>query len=545
MMFILYYIFNNEGNLFVKLNTYNNFACKYIVLSIITAVIIPYFEFFIRNKIKLHLPILTTIPKFPYWKFCVGLYAALLFFLNFIRIFDNNFWGDETTTINHIMSSNFTSITTWAAEDVHPPLYYYMLKIVYMIIGNHGWAYHLLSLLPCLFIIILSLTVFWKEFGGKVSVILITFIGLSYNAVYYNVEVRMYSWAGLFVLLSYYGLWKILKYQRKQDYIFFIFFSLSASYTHYFSMVTVAFFYLVVMIIALLSRQLSIKAVVITWISTIIGYLPWAIKFLKTVQRTADSYWVIGIPTFKSALYYLFSSRFSTTGIWIVLFVVIITFFIYETKILTIIINKEKQIDITVAFDQITISNIVIFISAGIFCVLGTIIFAISYSHIIRPIFTHRYIYATSIVAWMVLAIVVSKLKLGKIWIILLCSFLLAGFIPRYQEIYMREKQDNDILQDTLKVMENINSNDIILTNNSHIHSSIIRYYFPDINAQILDENTFAELDKDLCYYLIVSNKTDMDAIFQAVEDSGFHYLTIVNEGNFGTNIVNIYQIKN
>lgn len=548
MMFVLYHFFDNNDTLYLKLNSYNNFACKYIFLSVILAVTEPCLEFFLRKKLKFFLPKLHKVNKIKYSKLYVSLYASFLFFLNFIRIFDNNFWADETATIVYIMKGNFASIAEWAANDVHPPLYYFMLKIVYLLIGNRGWAFHLLSLLPCLIIMILSLTIFWREFSWKVSVIIITIIGLSYNSVYYNMEVRMYSWAGLFVLLSYYGLWRILVYKRPKDSILFIVFSLCAAYTHYFAMITVAFFYVMIMIISIFTKRIPLKVTFIIWISTILGYFPWTVKFLKTIQRTTDNYWITDTPTLQSALKYLFSSRFQSVLSLIILLGAVIVFFLYETTILNITVNKNKCVHISINFEQINFSNIALIVTAGIFCVLGTIIFAISYSFIVRPIFTYRYIYATSMVAWMVLAIIISKLNLGKIWIPILCLFLIFGFVPRYQEIYIREKNLNDTLQSTLDEMSQINTDGIILTNDTHVPIHTINYYFPDMQTQILEESNLEKLDKTSCYYLIISEKTDIRAILEKTEELGFCHTQIVSNGNltmgnFGPNIVDIYQL--
>lgn len=547
MMMVLAYIFNNMDNLVLKLNTYNSFACKYILGAMALAWVEPYVEhsliIFMKERLEFHIPKFIGPPSFKNFRLYASAYAALLFFLNFIRIFDNNFWGDEAITI-YQMTGSFASITAWTARDVHPPLYYYILKIVYMIFGDRGWAYHLLSLVPCLIIIILSLTVFWKKFGGKTSVIMITFSALSYNAVYYNMEVRMYSWAGLFVLLSFYGLWKILEKQRTSDYIFFIIFSLAAAYTHYFAIITVAFFYISIMIIAVRFKRLKLNAVLITWISTIIAYLPWLIIFLKTIKRTAGSFWVTYTPSFKAAMEFLFSSIFSGAALWLILMCMIILYFLYETNILGININSGKKVCVSISFDQIRSSNIAILVAVGIFCVLGTILFAISYSKIVRPVFSYRYIYAASVIAWIVVAIVVPRLKFGKLWTIILWSFLLVEFIPGYQDIYQKEKQINETLQKTLNVTTEISTEDIIFVDQKYINWVVMHYYYPGINIQGIELDAFPELDEGTCYYLFLSEKQDGTAAFRKLNMQGFSYTQIIEEGNLGTQTVNVYRLE-
>lgn len=123
MLFLLYYFFSSTGNLFSKLNNYSHFACNYILLSmtlIITAICI---EYFFKFKLEFHFSKPKETFKSKHVKMGACIYAAILFCLNFIRIFDNSFWGDEVGTLSN-MNNTFASITAWAANDVHPPLYY-------------------------------------------------------------------------------------------------------------------------------------------------------------------------------------------------------------------------------------------------------------------------------------------------------------------------------------------------------------------------------------------------------------------------------------
>ena len=70
------------------------------------------------------------------------LYGTILFILNAIRIFDNNFWGDEAFSIA-LSHMNFIDMLKATATDVHPPLYYAILQIGFRLLGNHGFVYHL------------------------------------------------------------------------------------------------------------------------------------------------------------------------------------------------------------------------------------------------------------------------------------------------------------------------------------------------------------------------------------------------------------------
>lgn len=251
MMAILYYVFNSNGNVFLKLNEYNEFSCKYIATTLLFALVEPYVEKVLKKlkeivKLDVELPQKATC--LTNCRVIVSIYAVILFILNFVRIFDNNFWGDEAFTTN-LIANTVSVILQKTAADVHPPLYYLIVKIGYILVGNRGWMFHFISLIPCAIILLFSMTVIWNRFGKIPAIILMTLSTLSDNAVKYNVEVRMYSWGALFVLLSFYCLYLILTEESTKHYILFMLSSLAAAYTHYYCLIAVAFFYLVLLVL--------------------------------------------------------------------------------------------------------------------------------------------------------------------------------------------------------------------------------------------------------------------------------------------------------
>ena len=170
------------------------------------------------------------------------LYAVVLFYLNVIRCFDEALWLDEAFTANLVRES-IVDIFKITANDVHPPLYYLIVKGFCSVFGMKGWAFHFVSVVPLIITLIFLLTVVWDSFGPEVSLIVMTLIGISDEAVTYNVQIRMYSWAALFVLLSWYCFYLIVTHDSKKDYIGFSCFTLAAAYTHYYALIAVAFFY--------------------------------------------------------------------------------------------------------------------------------------------------------------------------------------------------------------------------------------------------------------------------------------------------------------
>lgn len=544
MLAILSYGFHNDNNLFYKLNQYNNFAVKYIFCSVLLAVIEPYAEMFIRERVTIKFKKFCGFPMFTHWKLVVGIYAIILFLLNFIRIFDNNFWADEAFTATFVQNTVWEIINT-TATDVHPPLYYLFAKVFYVLFGNQGWAFHLLSLIPCAIIMVLAMTIFWKEFGKETAVILITLIGLSDNAVQYNVEVRMYSWGLLFILLSYYGLYNILQNDSIQDYVLFVISSISSAYIHYYCLVAVAFFYLCILYLNIFRKRLSSKRVWISCICTIVAYLPWVINVLRLrIYRKDSFWWSADIPTAKESIRYLFSDQFD--DMFFLIFAIGLVFvFLYETGMLVIEKHGKWVVSFSFSYKDIKSSNVVIWILAGISSILGTIFLGIIISKMIVPLFIFRYIYPVSIVAWMILGITVSRLKGKKVYMAIMTAIMIIIFLPKYYNRYNNEKIQNDKLQETLAAtVDEIKTDDIILTNRSHISWTIAQYYYPRTTAQLINTASIPELVDDKCYWLIAYNVKNMDEVYTQLEEKDFGCEQVVTAGHLGTHTVDIYRIE-
>ena len=68
--------------------------------------------------------------------------------------FHNNLWFDECYSAG-LARHTFGEIWTIGGNDVHPILYYWMLRIVYLLTGGSIMAYKIFSVIPIVIMIIL------------------------------------------------------------------------------------------------------------------------------------------------------------------------------------------------------------------------------------------------------------------------------------------------------------------------------------------------------------------------------------------------------
>ena len=534
--------YGNNG-IWQELKQNDTFLLQYGAFSLFISVLEPMIEQYIRNHVVFHLDrsSLASLRKFRHWKLFFWIYAIVLFGLNFIRIFDNNFWGDEAFT-TYIVKLKFQDMLATTAADVHPPLYYIFVMAAYHLFGNHGWVYHVVSLIPYAIVIVFSMTAIWKKFGKETAVILITIAGLSGNAITYNVEARMYSWGALFVLLSFYFFICILKEQSIFNYSLFVVFSLAAAYTHYYCVVSVAFFYVVLMLMVFWKKA-DLKKVLAAYVVTIVGYLPWFFTLWDTFMSRKNNFWIPFAPHVGDCFAFVFSSQFSgPVLVWLLIMAVVV--FMYELRILRIEKTEEENYSVTLHFDHIQYSDTVVVFASGIFSVVGTIAVGIGVSKLISPLFLTRYIYPVSIVAWLMVGILISRTKGRKVWCVVLMVYMLCTFLPSYKATYKSDKYENEKLQSTLAATSEINESSVIITDISHVSWTIGNYYYPDTPIIYSPSDEVPSLNQQTTYWLISENHDLMDNVSEQTAKQGFTCEPVVMDGILGTFAVDIYKIE-
>ena len=469
------------------------------------------------------------------------LYTLILFALNFIMVYNSNFWSDEGYSIM-LSRMSFSDMLNATASDVHPPLYYVLLQIICRIMGFRWISYRLLSIIPYGIMLIFALTEIWKKFGKEAALILITCSSLLNTAVEYNVQTRMYSWGALFVLMSFYCLRGILEHNRIIDYAGFVVMSLGAAYTHYYCLISVAFFYLVLLVAAAVRRKEYLVRVIASCAVTVAAYLPWFIILLQTFMRTTKWYWMTDIPSLKECMLYLFSS--SSEKVFLMIFIVsTVVLVVFETGILRCGKVEKRRIPVLLSMSNFHINRDVVWIAAGWFSILGTALTGIVVSNIFRPMFSVRYVYPVSTVAWLMLGIILSKCRKKRVCAAIIVLLTVRGCLPFCVKSYQLQKYYEDKLKAVLEATEEISLNDIILTDVPLMDWTIINTYYPGVIHRGFTAENMGMLLEYEDYWLFLGTEMDDEKV-QLLEESGYEAVERVNDGNLGRMMVYIYEVK-
>ncbi len=474
----------------------------------------------------------------------IYVYAALLILLNFIRIFDNNFWGDEAFSIR-LAGMSVSQMLQATAGDVHPPLYYLILIAVCRLLGRAGWVYHLTSLIPYLLFCLFALTVLRERFGKMVVLLSITFASLLQNALVYNVEVRMYSWAALFVLLSFYSLYLVMEEGRMWCYLLFTMTSLAAAYTHYYAMMSVAFFYLALLVLAVRERERIWKVAAVYGL-TVVGYAPWLVAMLKTFERTAGGFWLADIPSIPGCLVFFFETDMR----WLSALLSLSTFLLLTGLVardlgMLRIRRGGSRISISLQKADREWTYLDRWLVWGAMSAAGTILLGEMISYLIRPAFMTRYLYPVACVLWLVLSITISRMPWRRPVAIGLWLLIISICLPRYLELYKEERAQDALCAETKAcILDNVGQGDMLLTDGDHLAWTVLGYYVPDVSCQKVATGFEGAVFDHGMRYWIVWTKDLIGEELSWLEAAGYMPTELYHGGVLGDDTVHFYRLE-
>lgn len=219
--------------------------------------------------------------------------------LRLILITQKNLWFDEVFSW-HLSTGSFLDITWGTSADIHPPLYYYLLKLWIMLFGDSVFALRLLSAM------LSSVTVFFiypiarKVLGKKESFIVLILYSLSPLNLYYSQEVRMAALNLLLNVSALYFFFKTLEFKgrftlflKNPNVWAYAVLTTFALYTHYFSFTFLAgeVLYLLINFRKLTRRFHHFLFIYILIFAGYLFWLPILVKHITTGQpwRTPQS----------------------------------------------------------------------------------------------------------------------------------------------------------------------------------------------------------------------------------------------------------------
>ena len=248
----------------------------------------------------------------------------LAFVLRVYRLGAQSLWYDEAVSAQ-VAAKGLAELTRWTANDIQPPLYYYVLSGWTRLVGNSEWSLRFPSvvfgLLGVALLWALASRIFGRGTAGTTAAGLAALLAaISPLYLYYGQEARMYTQLVFFAALAGYALWRAMEGNGLLWWAAFVLSSLAALYTHYFALFLLLAYGLCAVVVLIkgsprqtsevaplppgeatseVSRVSSARrgwsgrrwpAFVAAFAVIAVGYVPWAPAML-TRYRVDASYW--------------------------------------------------------------------------------------------------------------------------------------------------------------------------------------------------------------------------------------------------------------
>jgi uncharacterized membrane protein len=317
-------------------------------------------------------------------------------------------WMDESYTLVLIRHS-FSDIWKITGEDVHPPLYYWYLKVVAAPFGYNMAVARFASVLPDMFILMFGGIQLRKYFHARTAVLFMVMYFCYPFAMAYSTEIRMYSLASAFVFacaVSAYKFW--VGQGNVKNAIGLVLAGVLAAYTHYFAFVSVCIIY-GELLIAILSKS---RHLIRKWLGcvlvSVLLYLPWMPSFVaQLIYKSNNAYWIkkinlLAILAYVNKLFGIESDcPVSISAVYAAIFALA-----YLVCLIHVLSGKKKDAVVPICSLLVPVGMLAVGLAASV---------------LIRPVFVIRYIVPAIPLMAMFMAIV-----LGRTTDMCMCKYLLA-----------------------------------------------------------------------------------------------------------------------
>ena len=242
-------------------------------------------------------------------------------------------WDDELFTLN-LVDHPVSQMWDLIVDDlVHPPLYYYLLKLFLIPFGRE----HLLMIEASKYFSVLWISLLMLQGGyliekqhGSFAAFLFTLFLCGNTSVAYSVEIRMYSMAMCLSAITALYAEQVSLFNRNRDWLFLVVFTLLAAYTNYFGLISVSMLWVWLLAVSVKKKQTG-KWLMNALIS-VCAYAPWMITVFLNRKPVSDYSASITLSRAASILAFPFSCHNSVVSalLLIVVLLLILVIFIYK-----------------------------------------------------------------------------------------------------------------------------------------------------------------------------------------------------------------------
>jgi mannosyltransferase len=219
-----------------------------------------------------------------------------------LRFYNNTaiaLWHDEAFSALYIKYS-WGEMLDRIVLDVHPPLYYYVLRLWSYIFGDSLMSLRGLSILFGVLTVWAGYIFIKKAFNNQnLALLAAFFLAINPFQIQYALEARMYTLGTFLVMFSSWLLLRALESRRKRDWLYFGIAAAASFYTHYYLLFSVAAQGLYALYVIFKRgdwrgnfRDNQLINLLLAGAAAVVLYLPWLPALMEQLTRVQGGYWI-------------------------------------------------------------------------------------------------------------------------------------------------------------------------------------------------------------------------------------------------------------
>ncbi|HEX9503182.1 MAG TPA: glycosyltransferase family 39 protein [Patescibacteria group bacterium] len=224
--------------------------------------------------------------------------APILILGGLLRFYNNTavaLWHDEAFSALYIRYS-WSEMMYRIGLDVHPPLYYWILRLWSYVFGSGLLSLRSLSILFGILTIYAGFLFVRKAFNNeKLAIVAAFFLAINPFQIQYSLEARMYTLGTFLVLFSSFILLKALENNKLKYWLLYALLTAASLYTHYYLLFSIAAQGLYVLYYLYKNRLYKdsiLFASLGSYVLAAVLFIPWLPTLLTQLRRVEAAYWI-------------------------------------------------------------------------------------------------------------------------------------------------------------------------------------------------------------------------------------------------------------
>lgn len=391
----------------------------------------------------------------------LALFALCLILFGALFTVNRNFWLDEYFSIE-LVKLDWWDIPAATAADVHPPLYYFILKFFLTLFGTDYIVYRIASFVPFVLMVAAALLLFRPAFGRFATLVFLCLMGLNDSTLRFFTEARMYGWAFFFVTLCGFSAYKIIdaRHPLRRWWAAFTVCGLCSAYLHYFALLCVCFVYLFLLVYTLLRRRALLRGWGIAAAVSVVCYLPWVFMAIRNiVYQATGGFWLQELPALGETLELIVGGRLSS---WVLLALLAAAIAVY------LFFPDPESVRWLAA--------------TGLLGAVGVPAMGYLASVTLHPMYLSRYFFPVCGLLWLAMSIAASGLTRRLPWarVLLITAILFTMCEPAL--LYYRDiREVNMYVEQSVDYVEQrIQPGDVIYSTADLVDTRVLGFLYPD-----------------------------------------------------------------